>query len=153
MYQVQVHSELPSNLLEYIINLESFFVLSLSLSLSLPLKVTFYIGELCRYLLAQPDRPTDTQHNVHWCIGNGLRPQIWTTFTKRFAIPNILEFYGSTESNAGLVNPFNKPGACGFALKIFSKLNQQLLVKVSQPHKNSSLPTISSQEKKILGIQ
>ena len=92
--------------------------------------MTFYIGELCRYLLAQPDRPTDTQHGVRICIGNGLRPQIWTAFTKRFGIANILEFYGSTESNGGLVNPFNKPGACGFGLKVFTMLNQQLLIKV-----------------------
>jgi acyl-CoA synthetase (AMP-forming)/AMP-acid ligase II len=130
MYQVQVHSELPSNLLEYIINLESFFVLSLSLSLSLPLKVTFYIGELCRYLLAQPDRPTDTQHNIRLCIGNGLRPQIWTAFTKRFGIANIVEFYGATEGTTFLINPFNKPGACGFSLKIFTMLKQELLIKV-----------------------
>ena len=95
-----------------------------------PLKVTFYIGELCRYLLAQPDRPTDTQHSIRMCVGNGLRPQIWTAFSKRFGIEKIAEFYGATESNAGMVNPFNKPGACGFGLKVLSMLNQQVLVKV-----------------------
>ena len=102
----------------------------LNLSLSLILKVTFYIGELCRYLLAQPNQSTDTQHRIHLCIGNGLRPQIWTAFAKRFGIANIAEFYGSTESNGGLINPFNKPGACGFGLKVFTKLNQQFLIKV-----------------------
>ena len=29
-----------------------------------------------------------------------------------------------------MINPFNKPGACGFGLKILSVLNQQLLIKV-----------------------
>ena len=90
----------------------------------------FYIGELCRYLLAQPDRPTDSQHRIRMCIGNGLRAQIWTSFTKRFGIEKIAEFYGATESNGGMINPFNKVGACGFALKVLTIFNTQLLVKV-----------------------
>ena len=93
-------------------------------------KVAFYIGELCRYLLAQPERPTDTQHKIRMLIGNGLRPQIWANFTRRFGIENIGEFYGSTESNAGMINPFNKVGACGFSLMVISFLNPQILVKV-----------------------
>ena len=35
-------------------------------------------------------------------FGNGLRPQIWETFTQRFNIPNIAEFYGSTEGNSNI---------------------------------------------------
>ena len=92
--------------------------------------MSFYIGELCRYLLAQPDRPTDTQHNIRLLFGNGLRPQIWSAFTKRFGIKNICEFYGSTEGNSGFINPFNKVGACGFRLMVFSFLNEHVLIKV-----------------------
>ena len=54
-----------------------------------------YIGELCRYLLAQPKKPTDTQHRITRIAGNGLRPQIWTEFKTRFNISDIFEFYGS----------------------------------------------------------
>ena len=112
-------------------NLSHFPSVFFSFSLHpLSLKVTFYIGELCRYLLAQPNQQTDTQHNIRLCIGNGLRPQIWTAFTKRFGIPNIYEFYGCTEGSVGLINPFNKPGACGFSLKILSMLNEEILIKV-----------------------
>ena len=35
-------------------------------------------------------------------IGNGLRPEIWGEFVKRFNIQNIGEIYGSTEGNVGL---------------------------------------------------
>src|SRR5262249_45598444 len=35
-----------------------------------------YIGELCRYLLAQPPSKGDRGHRVTLCVGNGLRPDI-----------------------------------------------------------------------------
>ncbi len=66
--------------------------------------VVQYIGELCRYLLAAPPSPADAAHKVRIAIGNGLRPDIWADFQKRFNIPEIGEFYGSTEGNAALVN-------------------------------------------------
>lgn len=45
--------------------------------------VTQYIGEICRYLLAQPEKPQDKQHRIRMMFGNGLRPQIWTEFSQR----------------------------------------------------------------------
>ena len=34
-----------------------------------------YVGELCRYLLNQPERPDDRQHPLRMMVGNGLRPR------------------------------------------------------------------------------
>jgi acyl-CoA synthetase (AMP-forming)/AMP-acid ligase II len=48
-----------------------------------------YIGELCRYLVAQPPRPYDAKHKVRLAIGNGLRPDIWKTFQDRFKVEQI----------------------------------------------------------------
>ncbi|XP_070582201.1 long-chain fatty acid transport protein 4-like [Ptychodera flava] len=73
-----------------------------------------YIGEICRYLLAQPEKAVEKQHNVRMAIGNGLRPQIWNKFVTRFNISQVAEFYGSTEGNANIVNIDGKPGAVGF---------------------------------------
>lgn len=61
-----------------------------------------YIGEICRYLLAQKPKPEDKAHNVVRVFGNGIRPQIWTEFQERFNIPHIMEFYGSTEGNSNV---------------------------------------------------
>jgi len=61
-----------------------------------------YIGEICRYLLNTKECPEEKQHRVRLMFGNGLRPQIWETFTQRFNIPNIAEFYGSTEGNSNI---------------------------------------------------
>jgi fatty-acyl-CoA synthase len=72
-----------------------------------------YIGELCRYLLNAPRSPLDCDHGVQAITGNGLRPDIWTAFQKRFKIPKIIEFYGATEGNVGMINYDGKVGAVG----------------------------------------
>ncbi|MGE3302803.1 MAG: long-chain-acyl-CoA synthetase [Hyphomonadaceae bacterium] len=73
----------------------------------------FYVGEMCRYLLNQPGDPRDSAHKVRLIIGNGLRPDIWRRFQQRFAIPKIVEFYGSTEGNVQMANLDNHVGAVG----------------------------------------
>jgi fatty-acyl-CoA synthase len=72
-----------------------------------------YIGELCRYLVNSPPHPLERAHRLRLCCGNGLRPDIWTTFQSRFAIAHILEFYAATESNTYLFNMEGKAGAVG----------------------------------------
>jgi fatty-acyl-CoA synthase len=72
-----------------------------------------YIGELCRYLLNSPPHPDERRHRIRCVIGNGLRPEIWTAFQKRFAIPRIIEFYGATEGNMALINLPGRVGAVG----------------------------------------
>jgi fatty-acyl-CoA synthase len=66
-----------------------------------------YIGEVCAYLLNQPEKPTDRQHHVRVIAGNGLRPAIWDEFTKRFGIPRVCEFYAASEGNTAFLNVFN----------------------------------------------
>lgn len=72
-----------------------------------------YIGELCRYLVNCPEAADERSHKLRLAFGNGLRPDVWSDFQKRFAVPNILEFYGSTEGNVSLFNFDGKPGAIG----------------------------------------
>jgi fatty-acyl-CoA synthase len=72
-----------------------------------------YIGELCRYLLNTPADPNESNHRIRLACGNGLRPDIWEEFQKRFRIPRILEWYASTEGNAVFFNFDGKPGAVG----------------------------------------
>ena len=72
-----------------------------------------YIGELCRYLLASPPSDEEAQHEIRFCVGNGLRPDIWQAFQERFGIPHITEFYGATESNVSLANLEGRVGSVG----------------------------------------
>lgn len=72
-----------------------------------------YIGELCRYLVNSPPHVKETEHSLRLCCGNGLRPDVWETFQRRFQIPQILEFYAATEANFSLYNCEGKPGAIG----------------------------------------
>jgi fatty-acyl-CoA synthase len=74
-----------------------------------------YIGEICRYLLNQPPKPTDRAHKVRLIAGNGLRPEIWEGFTKRFGIARVCEFYASSEGNTAFINIFNVPKSTGIS--------------------------------------
>jgi acyl-CoA synthetase (AMP-forming)/AMP-acid ligase II len=75
-----------------------------------------YIGELCRYLMNQPERDDDREHKVRAICGNGLRTDIWQGFTQRFGIERVAEFYGSTEGNIGTLNLDNTVGSVGTLL-------------------------------------
>ena len=72
-----------------------------------------YIGELCRYLVNQPETEAEHRHKLRLAFGNGLRPDIWDTIKTRFRIADVLEFYGSTEGNVSFFNFDGKPGAIG----------------------------------------
>lgn len=72
-----------------------------------------YIGELCRYLLNTPSDPEERDHRLEVGVGNGLRPDIWEAFQRRFGVPVMREFYGSTEGNAPTLNMEGKPGMIG----------------------------------------
>jgi fatty-acyl-CoA synthase len=72
-----------------------------------------YIGELCRYLVNTPPTPKETAHRLRLACGNGLRPDVWPEFKRRFCIPHILEFYAATEGNVVLFNFDEKEGAIG----------------------------------------
>jgi fatty-acyl-CoA synthase len=72
-----------------------------------------YIGELCRYLVNQPPSPSEMQHRLRLSCGNGLRPDVWGEFRRRFHIPRNLEFYAATEANFSLYNCEDELGAIG----------------------------------------
>ena len=72
-----------------------------------------YIGEVCTYLLSQPEKDTDRKHKVRVICGNGLRPAIWDEFTERFGIDRVCEFYGASEGNTAFVNVLNVSKSTG----------------------------------------
>ncbi|KAA8733769.1 long-chain-acyl-CoA synthetase [Acinetobacter qingfengensis] len=74
-----------------------------------------YVGELCRYLMDNPPSEDEHNHRVTKMIGNGLRPNIWQDFKKRFGIKEVLELYASSEGNIGFNNVFNFDNTVGFS--------------------------------------
>ena len=88
-----------------------------------------YIGELCRYLVNCPPNEMEQAHKLRLAFGNGLRPDVWPEFKSRFAIPQILEFYGSTEGNVSLFNFDGRPGAIG---RVPGYLRSQLNIRLIQ---------------------
>ncbi|MBV8842220.1 MAG: long-chain-acyl-CoA synthetase [Bryobacterales bacterium] len=89
-----------------------------------------YIGELCRYLMHAPLTAIEKEHRIRVCCGNGLRPDIWEAFKTRFSIPQILEFYASTEGNVSLFNVEGKPGSIGRIPPFLAHRFQTALVRL-----------------------
>ncbi|CAK8685496.1 unnamed protein product [Clavelina lepadiformis] len=94
--------------------------------------VILYIGEICRYLLAQPPKPSDVDHRVRVMTGNGLRPEIWKQFMERFNVSQVAEFYGATEGNANMINIDNKVGSCGFTSVLVPSAYPITLLKIDE---------------------
>ncbi|KAJ9612451.1 hypothetical protein H2200_004048 [Cladophialophora chaetospira] len=66
--------------------------------------IFIYVGETARYLLNAPPHPLERKHNLRLCYGNGLRPDVWEKFQTRFNIPEVGEFFNSTEGMFSLFN-------------------------------------------------
>ncbi|XP_018053881.1 PREDICTED: long-chain fatty acid transport protein 4 isoform X2 [Atta colombica] len=79
-----------------------------------------------------PSNEYDSMHKVRLMFGNGLKPQIWKPFVKRFGVKQIGEFYGATEGNSNLVNIDNKIGAVGFIPRYASSLYPVALLKIDE---------------------
>jgi acyl-CoA synthetase (AMP-forming)/AMP-acid ligase II len=56
-----------------------------------------YVGEAARYLLMAPPHPRERDHRLRGMYGNGMRPDVWTRFQERFNVPEVIEFFNSTE--------------------------------------------------------
>ncbi|KAL9110595.1 MAG: hypothetical protein Q9227_004953 [Pyrenula ochraceoflavens] len=70
-----------------------------------------YVGETLRYLLATPPltdpvtgQNLDKENDVRMAFGNGLRPDVWDKFKRRFNVETIAEFYSATEGTSGSWN-------------------------------------------------
>jgi acyl-CoA synthetase (AMP-forming)/AMP-acid ligase II len=72
-----------------------------------------YIGEICRYLLNSEPQPGERDHRLRVAVGNGMGPNIWEPFQRRFGIPTVREFYGATEGIAMVLNFSGRPRMVG----------------------------------------
>ena len=72
-----------------------------------------YIGELCRYLTNTEAQPNDHANPLRAMMGNGMRPDVWMDFKRRFGIDRIVELYGASEGNVAFANLFNKDCTVG----------------------------------------
>ena len=91
-----------------------------------------YIGEFARFAVnSSKNEELDMKcgKTLRVAFGNGMRPEIWETFRRRFGSPRIIEFYGSTEGNANLCNNTGVPGAIGVVPSLLSFVYPVCLAK------------------------
>ncbi len=79
-----------------------------------------YVGEVCRYLMATPAKPDDHETTLKYICGNGLRPDIWMPFKKRFGIEKVYEFYGAAEGVGVFTNFLNFDYSVGTSVTPFA---------------------------------
>jgi citronellyl-CoA synthetase len=79
-----------------------------------------YVGELCRYLMNQPPKADDSDNPLVSCVGNGLRPDIWKAFKKRYGIEKVYELYGAAEGTLIFTNLLNVDRTVGMCLSPFA---------------------------------
>lgn len=99
-----------------------------------------YIGEFCRYLLHAAPTAKSVHHRIRLACGNGMAADVWSKFRNRFQIPQILEFYASTEGGLSLFNVEGEPGAIGrvpaYLRHRFSPALIQIDVETGDPTRN-----------------
>ncbi|KAK9516538.1 hypothetical protein VZT92_024461 [Zoarces viviparus] len=88
-----------------------------------------YIGETMRYLCSTPKKLNDRRHKVRLAIGNGIRADVWRDFISRFGNVKIMEFYGATEGNWGVLNYSGKIGAVGRHTFIYKRFFPYAVIK------------------------
>jgi crotonobetaine/carnitine-CoA ligase len=72
-----------------------------------------YLGGILEILLSHPATPTDRHHQVKLAFGAGARPEVWTAFETRFAVP-LREVYGLTEASSfSTINSESVHGSIG----------------------------------------
>lgn len=89
-----------------------------------------YIGEMCRYLLESKASEDDRRHRIRVACGNGLRPQVWHEFQRRFQIPWVLEFYAATEGSVSLFNVEGEVGSIGRIPPYLGHRSSAVLIKL-----------------------
>lgn len=94
-----------------------------------------YIGEICRYLMNKPAAVTDTQHRIQKIVGNGLRPDIWKAFKKRFSIPEVYELYGASDGIVAYTNVFNLNCTVGLCRSVYAVVKYD--IEQDEPYRNA----------------
>ncbi len=72
-----------------------------------------YVGELCRYIYNQPEKPDDADNPLTIITGNGMRGDLMEPFRRRFGISKLVEVYGATEGVGSFINEEEVPSMCG----------------------------------------
>src|SRR6202012_5698581 len=72
-----------------------------------------YLGEIARYLVAQPARANDRDHGLRAMMGAGMQADIWRGFQNRFGVADIIECYGSSEGVCSMINLDGVVGSVG----------------------------------------
>jgi citronellyl-CoA synthetase len=112
-----------------------------------------YVGEVCRYLMSQPPVPGENRTTLKYILGNGLRPDIWMAFKKRFGIRKVFEFYGAAEGVGVFTNLLNFNYSVGTSLTPFAIVRYDVENDCAARDNNGFLSRVKKGEPGLLIMQ
>ena len=112
-----------------------------------------YVGEICRYIMSQPEKPDDRQNPLREIMGNGLRPDIWKPFKERFGIRHVHEFYGAAEGVGVFTNLFDFDYTVGTSLTPYAIVRYDTENNVPERDENGHLKRVKRGEAGLLIMQ
>jgi fatty-acyl-CoA synthase len=83
-------------------------------------------------LVATPEQPEDRQLTIRVAIGNGLRPDVWLPFKRRFGVARIGEFYAATEGATALFNVGDVDHSIGYLSPLANLIFPTAIVRYDQ---------------------
>lgn len=95
-----------------------------------------YIGELGRYLVNAPESIHEDHLRIRVAFGNGMRPEYWEKFQKRYHVEHVVEFYAATEGNVFLFNDRDKVGALGYVPPGAQWMYPNFIIKTEEEDKS-----------------
>jgi acyl-CoA synthetase (AMP-forming)/AMP-acid ligase II len=104
--------------------------------------IFIYVGETARYLLNAAPHPLERDHKLRLAYGNGLRADVWSKMQERFGIPEVNEFFSSSEGVLGLNVHDRGPylqGKVGHHGGVMRMLLHRKLVPVQIDHETGEL--------------
>lgn len=71
------------------------------------------VGEMFRYILAQPEAADDFSNPLETAITNGIQNELIEPFRQRFGLKHMIEMYGTTENVGSFINHREISGMLG----------------------------------------
>jgi carnitine-CoA ligase len=95
-------------------------------------EVTYLLGAMVSILLGRPDEPVEREHKVRVALAPATPPRVFERFHERFGV-QLVEGYGSTETNCTIAAPTPAAGRAGYMGPARAEFHVQVVDEQDKP--------------------